>query len=436
MKQAKPTQDHATIATAGELLPDGTLLDLSHEPTHLDQFRLVIRKGNKSRTASQFEFRDHLYIPAKLDRTFARAIQMPGDIVDFGTTRDLFEKICKLVQEHCAVTIEVATTATYFVFATWFADFLSEPPRLLITGPSAECVELLRLLSSVCRRALRVKLASTGAFSSLPFEFKPTLVLNQLGQSRRVLDCLVASGSSEFCFPAKGQLRFDCCAKIIYTGPSAVPLMGNFDLHVALTPRSGRVPWLTARVRDELAQKFQAMLLSYRLANYRHVLNPDFDAPEFTTHVRQCARQIGICINDPELQARLVSLLQQEEEAARAEATSSVLNIVIEAALLFCHEERESAYVNELTETVNTILEDRAESIRLSPKAVGAKLRSLGLKTCRLNQRGRGLAFTNEMCHKVHQLAHDFQVPTFLNSIDKFDCCRPFQDGTGHRRKE
>jgi hypothetical protein len=83
------------------------------------------------------------------------------------------------------------------------------------------------------------------------------------------------------------------------------------------------------------------------------------------------------------------------------------------------HAKRPAAYVGEITEHVNALLENRGENIELSPKAVGEILRQeLGLLARRRPQ-GYELALDLNTQRRVHRLAADHNV---LQSVA--DCPR------------
>lgn len=423
VKPVSPLQD----PTAGQVLADGTVIELVRGPKDRNRLSLIFSRGKRSEIISQFEYRGRIYVPAALHPTHMHAIQFPTHAADFGTTAKLFGKIRGLMQRYASLPSDDAALVAYFVFATWFSDCFSEPPTLLITGPSAESLQLLRLLSCCCRRSLRAKHVTLSTLSSLPLEFNPTLLLDERGQSARTLQFLTSSGGPDFCVPGNGGVRYDGCAKAIYAGPGSGVFLTDCEMRVPVNPYVGAASLLSPNLRDELAETFQPMLLAYRLVNYNRVLNSKFDVPQFTTTVRKCAHRLGASVNDAELQAAVVPLLQEQDEAARDENTSALEAVVIEAVLVMCHQKKPLAYVGEIADRVNTILQDRGEAVRLNAKAVGTRLNSLGLFTGRLGAAGRGLSLTKKMSRKAHQIARDFHVRTFENSGDMFDCCREFQ---------
>ena len=79
--------------------------------------------------------------------------------------------------------------------------------------------------------------------------------------------------------------------------------------------------------------------------------------------------------------------------------------IVVEATRALSRDGREHAYVREIAERANLLLEARGETLRLSPEKVGHRLKSLGLRTRPLSQTGNGLTFDNATVAEIQQLA-------------------------------
>ena len=163
---------------------------------------------------------------------------------------------------------------------------------------------------------------------------------------------------------------------------------------------------------ENIAEEFQAKLLGYRLAHHDQVRASTFDVADFTAPMRALARSLGACIvGDPELQNGIVPLLKDRDEAVRAERSTGPRAVVLEAVLFHCHEGRKSSvYVGEVGRAVKAILDARGETLTLEDRAVGAILNSLGLRTGRLNGKGRGLRLLQSVRRKAHELAQEYEV--------------------------
>jgi len=157
----------------------------------------------------------------------------------------------------------------------------------------------------------------------------------------------------------------------------------------------------------------QNRLLMYRLQNFAQVRSSQFDAPEFCGSTRETARALGRCfVNAVDLQAKVLDLLKARDDAERTEGKGRLEAVVVEALVVVCHEKRPSVHVGQVAELANAILSRSGESLQLSPKEVGAKLKQLGFRTTRLDAAGRGIYLVSERCALIHKLGREFGVPT------------------------
>jgi hypothetical protein len=198
------------------------------------------------------------------------------------------------------------------------------------------------------------------------------------------------------------------------------------SLQIELMAAATRFPRIAPQALREISRDLQAKLLSYRLRNFGKIQHSDFDAPQLAFPTREIARALGDCIvDDHELQSGVIPLLEERDEDARVRRTTTFEAVVVEAALLFCHEKkkRDWAYVAEFATVANAILEGRGEQIELEPRAVGDILRSVGLFTRRLGRAGRGVLLVNEIRQKIHELAWRFRVLSIEDGVDRCGFC-------------
>jgi len=172
----------------------------------------------------------------------------------------------------------------------------------------------------------------------------------------------------------------------------------------------------------------QSQMLMYRLKNHSNVKASEFDVQEFCGGTREYARILGRCVaNAPTLQARLTTLLRVHDQAERTEAASELDAIVIEALAVCCHERKASVHVGEVASLANGILRRGGETVELSDKHVGGRMKRLGFRTTRLDAGGRGIYLLNESCERVHKLGRAFDVPTLRLGQPECPHCRQTQ---------
>jgi hypothetical protein len=182
--------------------------------------------------------------------------------------------------------------------------------------------------------------------------------------------------------------------------------------------------------QDERREAFpinslQNKLLSYRLQNFSKIALSDFDAPDFYGASREMARSLGRCIVDaPELQTKIIDLLQPRNDADHVEGTIRLAAVITEALVVCCHERKASVRVGEVATLANGILSRDGEYIQVNPKEVGAKLKKMGFRTTRLDSAGRGIYLLKEQCAQIHELARSFQVPTLREGLSGCPHCK------------
>ena len=407
-RSGRPMTSRVPIATYGEALPNGTVLELVRDPAS-GELRLLIWDGLTASVAPRFEFNGHIYVPATLDPTVMRAVRLPERVDSYASTRELFDDVCRLVTHFTDLSEKFIAHAGYFIFGTCLVDCVAVAPFLSIVAPAtAPGWALLRLLALLCRRPLVLGELSPASLCTLPMQLRPTLLVDAVSLSAPLQRLLRASNSQGLYVPRGGKPLDLFCAKAVCSQePLDDPSLVGLALQIALAPTRRELPLLDREVSERIAGEFQSKLLMYRLANLPKVSAPAFDVGELTAPMQDLARALGACVvGDDELQLRVVSLLREQDRGLRVERSTGLRAVLLEALLFCCHEEDRSAVMSgELGEIVNTIWAGRGDSQRTTPESVGWKLRALGLQRESISGTGNGLRFTNEMRARIHELA-------------------------------
>ncbi len=400
------------MVTGGEALADGTAIELVRDAV-TGQLILLTWDGKQVKVGPRAEHRGHVCTPLFVEPTSLRALRLPTRTAPFGSTRELFTAVTGLFAR-CNLPEESTIQLAHFTFATWFADCLALAPTLVVVGPGTEATLLFRLLACLCRRALLLGDLSLAGLGSLPMDLHPTLLVNQADLSRAACKVLRASSVRNTYFPGGRRLLDPFCAKAVYVGePQRNRSLGDAALLVTIPPAHGYLPLLDVQAEEQVADEFQSKLLGYRLANHSKVRTSDFQVAEFSSSTAALARALGVCIvDDPELQSGVKTVLRRQDEAARVRRATGLEAVVIEALLVLCHEERESAYIGEIAKVANGILLGRGETLELPPRMVGSILDGLGLDDRPRNGGGHRIVLLNDTRRRVHELAHAYGVPS------------------------
>jgi len=393
------------VPTSGEVLRDGSFLELVRDPATGTERVLHWREG-RSKIAPEHIFEGRRYVPTEGAATLRH---LPSEPTPCGSTKILFNDVCKFAARSLIVNEDQASLLASFCFASFFCDCLTMSPCLLLFGPFClAAVSVLRFLGCMCRHPV---LLAESTSRALPRELRPTrLICQPDARLNRLLAALQFSG---FGISDRG-LRQVSGAAAVYVG--AMELKSLFADAGVWIPVS---PMLRSfSTQDEVREvatinNLQNRLLMYRLQNFAQVKSSQFDAPEFCGSTREMARALGRCIVDAaDLQARLLDLLKPRDDAERTEGIGRLEAVVVEALVVLCHEKRPSVHVGQVAELANLILSRSGESFQLSPKEVGAKMKQLGLRTTRLDSAGRGIYLLSERCALIHKLGREFGVPT------------------------
>jgi len=424
--QPKQEKDDATcrkaIKTTGEAFPDGTVLELVRLNSGADETSLLRWDGESATTGQQFEVNGKVYRAPQLSSTFLRALRLPGRVAPYGSTHALFNDICKVFTQYTDLAEDHVRQIAYFILGCWLADRLFVAPFLSIIAPlSAAKAQLLRLLSSLCRRPLMLAEATPAALSRLA-SLRPTFLFDEPTLSRRAERLLYASNNYRQFALGNGRIADVFSAKVICTRePLRDAMLASQALEITLSPADRQVPFLEEKISERIADEFQSKLLQYRLTNICKIRTPEIDVSELTVPMQGVARALASCVvNHEELQLGVVQLLFGQGEYL--DASIELGSVVLEALLFCCHEEGRSQVLSgKLADIVNTIWAERGEGWRTNPESVGWKLRALGLRTVPIGGAGNGLMLTEAVCARIHSLAEGHRVPS-LRQAARVEC--------------
>jgi hypothetical protein len=422
---ARTTQDPVLTETSGEVFASGAMIELVRN-SDADRIKLAHWDGSSISICTRVDLDGRTFVPPALHDSVLEIVNLPSNATDYGSTAALFDDLRRLFREHPSLSEEGVSKVAFCALATWFPE--STPPPLLVSAPNASGSRLLReQLRCACRRSVIIGDITRSGLWSLPLALRPTIIIARPNPTKDLLRILRTMSQPGVCVPQRGQLFDIFCPLVVSTEqPITDSWLLESSIQVELMATATRFSRIPQQALREMSRDLQAKLLSYRFRNFVKVEQSDFDAPQLAFPTREIARTLGDCIvDDRELQSRVVPLLEEQDEDVRVRRTTTFEAVVIEAALLFCHEkrEREWAYVGEFATVANAILEGRGEQIKLEPRSVGDILRSLGLFTRRLGCAGRGVLLVSEIRRKIHEIARRFAVRSLDDGVDRCEFC-------------
>ncbi|MGE5735588.1 MAG: hypothetical protein ACM34E_10910, partial [Acidobacteriota bacterium] len=279
------------IATSGEVLQDGSFLELVRERSGSDKVSLLHWKSGQATVTQEHVLGSRAYVASE-NAKFLR--QLPGKPVPYASTEELFQEVVDFFSRFVTVSDNDKVLLAHFCFASYFYDCLSMSPCLLLCGPSSEDgVSVLQVLACVCRHPV---LLAKATVSSLPHELSPTRLICQPNAN-------LESWLAALLFPGLGfvdrGLRHMRGATAIFVGWEQLTTpFADACLSVSLPPQLGSFSIHDEERQDVSLQKVLNQLLMHRLENFSRVRAADIDAPHFRGSTRELARTLGRCIVD------------------------------------------------------------------------------------------------------------------------------------------
>jgi len=403
------------IITAGEIFADGTMIELVSGSSGLDKPDFLRWNGKKATVGTHIKHGGRTYEVPELDPSLYRATRFPSRCDDYDSARDLFAAMVDLFKHHLDLPERESSLLTCFSISTWLADRLPSAPSLAISGPNQESgIDVLRLLSCVCRHPLMLAEVTPVGFRSLCQQLSLTLLLDQQELKPNMQRLFRASSYRGLHVPGNRGSVIDLCGpKAIFCGnDAAVDTLGGGVIHISVTPSQLQSFALDEQVQNEIANHFQPRLLMYRLKNYGKVCESRVEVSEFTFVMRQLARSVAMCFpEDAELARDAVQLLRPQDEEVRGQRSRDVNCAIVEILLGNIHQRKQRAVkVDELAKDLNALLQSRGELIEYSAEEIGWKLKGLNIQR-HSDRSGRQVLLDRGTSQIVHRLARAYDLP-------------------------
>ncbi len=275
------------ITTAGQIFPDGTMIELVSGSAG-NKPDLLHWNGVKGSIAARVEYGDYTYEASELNPSLYCATRLPKQCKDYGSSRELFRGVADLFKHSFHFSDRESGLVACFCLSTWLTDRLSIAPSLVIFAPDQGLgIELLRLLSCVCRRPLMLAEVTPGGLRSLPMHLSLTLLVNEHGLRPNLQRLLRASSYRGLHLPGNrgGVVDLYGPKAILWESDVASDNLGEGVIQISL-PASSRWPALDEHRRAEIANDFQPRLLMYRLKNCAEVQESRVNVSQFTVATR------------------------------------------------------------------------------------------------------------------------------------------------------
>lgn len=415
----------STKPSAGEVLDNDYVLELV-QVSDAPELQFLVWNGHEPRFARSFMYGHLEYVPIQIAPSVVAAINFPSTIADYESARGLVEEISTLIMRVGHLGSDDAERLAFFVIATWLTDVLPVAPFLWLVMPRvAPRAPLLRLLTQLCRRSLRLGDLTLAAMQSLPLNLYPTLISETSGMSRALSQVLRVSSNRGTFSVAGGELREFYSAKVLVADRGfELASCSDMPLEVSGIP-TGKPSSVTDIADIALrADLLTAKLLKLRLERLAEVRSLKLEFSEFTPALQTLLPTLAAAVwNDEHLRSRIVSLFEERDRELRAETADRIEALLAEALLAACHTAGAQQWpVFEITKQVNTIIKERGGATEFSPEKIGWELRALGIRTVSLSDGRKGVELLENVRRRIHELALEWETRTWNFGALPKDC--------------
>jgi len=415
-----------TIQTLGEV-QQSWIIELVADPGRHDRVNLLYWNGTREQiqTRLMLSHKDQtVYKPARLDPSVLRAVYLPTGAADYGTTRQLFDALCSVLNRFTSQADHHIALLANAVLASWVVESTESPISVVLAGPEGSTRrQLFRLLRCLFRRALILNRASLASLCALPMDLSPSLFIEYCEPGLALHEFLRATSSREACVAAKGRLLNLACAKVFCVDDPLNHCFGDCPvLEIPTVPNAAPMPFLDYRAQREILEEFQPKLLKYRLLNLARVRDFHFDPIGLETASAEVMDCLASSVpEDAELQRSMAERMKKQEGGFSTDSGRFFRKTVLEALLTLCHGTTQNTLtVGEITRAANQLLAGAGEILTLEARAVGDILRSLRVPTERLGPQGRGIVLLKNVQRRLHTIASDYEID--LRNTAPKDC--------------
>jgi hypothetical protein len=193
-KNADRSQEASpSIITAGEVFADGAMIEMIESSAESRTPELLLWTGEVENIGAAVEHNGRIYKAPALEGDLHRAMRLPRGCCEYASARNLFLQIASLFCRHLGLSSHESRLLSFFAISTWLADRLPVAPNLALFGDEDLGLDILRLLSCLCRHPLALTNLTAGNFRALPMRLQLTLLLDQQHPDRKLDRLLRAS---------------------------------------------------------------------------------------------------------------------------------------------------------------------------------------------------------------------------------------------------
>lgn len=414
---------------------DGWFLELLRtQPSKLS----LLKFDRESRTCAIVKYytwkNETILAPEEDD--FTRHIEFPSGFSLYENETDLLAQIEKFLLLSLDVEPKHRFLLACFVLSSWLIDCLPIAPYVAFVGlPQSGKTTALKILRLICRRGLLTSDVSSAAFYQVCERLSPTLLIDEAataGQQRALFHLLrsgsmrenivLRAGESYRIFGAKAMTFRELPQDEALSSRCVVIPMRETSQVNLLRPTASAV----IRAADELQKK----LVVFRFC--RHHLPPSSQIKG--THLlrsrdRDLYESLVYGIGDELEPARRLLKYFLDMQRSNREPLPAREAVVLETLFELIHVHPEANFaIRSVTQQVNEKLAESGERFRLSERAVGAVLTTLGFRDRKRINIGYSVCLDRKGSRRIHELMSTYGLDALSAYLPKERAEDPCED--------
>jgi hypothetical protein len=404
--QTEASPRPTTCETGGEILEDGTLIEVVEDLGQPSGLSLLRFDGTESLVSPTVLHQSRTYVPLSLHSSIRQELLLPAHPRAYGSIARLAEELLAVVGRFTDLAENIRRLLVAIIIATWCADLLPTPLNIWLWAPRpADGAGVLELLRPFCRMSLLIAGSTVADLQGLPSLLPASRLILLPASGRRMVEWVAASGWRDFSHVRSGRLVRTLGVEVISAVAPLDKLASSSFIQIPISSSSRPLSPPDRKCQREIALKFLPQLLQVRL----DYCGRRFAKPGDTDSGRPAdgfsSRLCGNFVDAPELGEYIALLTEGDADQEETPQTDPRV-VLLEVLKARCHEQGlNEIQVAEIAADLNAALYSNGATSTMSARLVGSLLKEIGLSTHRLGKRGRGLRLDLATRRAIHRLA-------------------------------
>jgi len=170
------------IKTTGQMLPDGTIIEMVLN-SEKNKTELIVKDGDKIVNCDKFQAGDKIYLPYGENNNLIKnnIILLPSKASEYESSKDLVSDIQKFINKYVDLDPLFEKLCSYYILLSWVYDGFNQLPYFRKSGDfGTGKTRFLTVIGSLCYKPIFASgSSSTAALFHILDTFRGTLVLDE-----------------------------------------------------------------------------------------------------------------------------------------------------------------------------------------------------------------------------------------------------------------